>query len=94
MITLIATLTIKEGMMDEAIDALNEAIPALKESEPDLIEYIPHRVKGEDNTIIFYEKYRDKEALELHSKNIVTSLGKFLPLLEGGIDIKICKEIF
>ncbi len=93
MITLIATIKVKEGKIDEAIEALREIAPKIRESEPGCLEYIPHRVKGEDNTIMFYEKYADKEALKLHSGNIGTSLAKLLPLLEPGMEIKTCFEI-
>ncbi len=93
MITLIATLKVKEGKMDEAIALLKEIAPKVKETEPGCLEYTPHRVKGDDNAIIFYEKYRDKEALKAHSANIGNTLGKLLPLLEPGMDIKTCFEI-
>ncbi|MFW9950904.1 MAG: putative quinol monooxygenase, partial [Candidatus Thorarchaeota archaeon] len=57
MVTLIATLKIKEGKMSEAIDILKEMAVSVKASEPGTLEYIPHTVKGEglENTIIFYE---------------------------------------
>ncbi|HRZ26777.1 MAG TPA: putative quinol monooxygenase [Spirochaetota bacterium] len=93
MISLIVTLKVKEGKMDEAVQALKEAVPRVKAAEPGCIEYIPHTVRGESNTIIFYEKYRDKDALKIHSANLVKSLEKLLPLLEPGMDIKTCYEI-
>lgn len=52
-----------------------------------------HTVRGAANTIIFYEKYRDKEALQAHSANLGKSLEKLLPLLEPGMDVKTCFEI-
>ena len=58
MITLIATLKIKEGKMEEAVNALKEIVPKIKASEPGCLEYIPHTVRGDENTIIIYEKYR------------------------------------
>ncbi len=93
MITLIATLKVKEGKMDEAQEALKEIVPKIKAAEPGCLAYVPHRVKGDDNALLFYEKYQDKEALKLHSANIMTSLEKLLPLLEPGMDIKTCFEI-
>ncbi len=93
MISLIATIKVKEGKMDEAIQALKEAVPVIKDSEPGCLEYIPHTVKGLENTIIFYEKYQDKEALKVHNKNLPKSLAKLLPLLEPGMDVKTCFEI-
>ena len=93
MITLIATLKIKEGKMEEAINALKEIVPKIKASEPGCLEYIPHTVRGDENTIIIYEKYRDKDALKLHSANLMKSLEKLFPLLEPGMDVKTCYEI-
>ena len=93
MITLIAKVKVKEGKMGEAIKALKEIVPRIKETEPGCLVYIPHTVRGEDNAIMFYEKYQDKEALRVHSSNISKSLEKLLPLLEPGMDVKTCSEI-
>ena len=93
LITLIATIKVKEGKMDDAIEVLKEIAPKIKETESGCIEYLPHTVKGSNNTIIFYEKYKDSEALKLHSANIPKSLAKLLPLLEPGMDVKTCFEI-
>jgi quinol monooxygenase YgiN len=59
------------------------------------LEYIPHTVKGrkDKNTIIFYEKYKDDEALRTHTANLGKSLAKLLPLLQPGMDVKTCSEI-
>jgi quinol monooxygenase YgiN len=93
MVTLIATVRVKAGKMDEAVQVLRGVVPKIKEAEPGCLVYIPHRVRGEDNTIIFYEKYQDKEALKIHSSNLPKFLEKFLPLLEPGMDVKTCEEI-
>jgi quinol monooxygenase YgiN len=93
MITLIATLKIKEGKVEEAVNVLKEVVPKIKASEPGCLEYIPHTVRGDENTIIIYEKYSDKDALKLHSANLMKSLEKLFPLLEPGMDVKTCYEI-
>jgi quinol monooxygenase YgiN len=93
MITIIATVKVKQGKMDEAVEVLKDIVPKIKAAEPGCLTYIPHRVRGEDNTIIFYEKYKDKEALTLHSNNLLKSLEKLFPLLEPGMDAKICSEV-
>ena len=93
MITLIAKLAVKPGKMDEAKAVLKEAVPRIREAEPGCLEYIPHTVKGEENTILFYEKYQDKEALKTHSANLPKSLEKLFPLLEPGMDIRTCFSI-
>lgn len=93
MITIIATLKVKEGKMEEAVSLLKEIVPRVREAEPGCLEYLPHTVRGEGNTIIFYEKYRDKDSLTTHANNLATSLEKLFPLLEPGMDVKTCYEI-
>ena len=93
MITLIATLKIKEGKVEEAVNVLKEVVPKIKASEPGCLEYIPHTVRGDENTIIIYEKYRDKDALKLHSANLMKNMEALFPLLEPGMDVKTCYEI-
>ena len=93
MITLIATLKIKGGKMEEAVNALKEIVPKIKASEPGCLEYIPHNVRGDEETIIIYEKYSDKDALKMHSANLMKNIEKLLPLLEPGMDVKTCYEI-
>ncbi len=81
--------------MEEAKEVLKNLVPKIKEAEPGLIEYIPHTVKGrkDKNTIIFYEKYRDSDALKKHTQNLGKSLADLMPLLEPGMDLKTCFEI-
>lgn len=93
MITIIAKLRVKDGKMDEAITLIKEIAPKIKASEPGCIEYIPHTVRGEENVLLVYEKYQDKEALKIHSSNLAKSMEKLFPILEPGIDIKTCTEI-
>ena len=95
MVTIIASVKVKEGKMEEAIEVLKEFVPKVKENEPETLEYIPHTVKGakEKRTIIFYEKYTDGNALRLHMANLGKTMEKFTPLLEPGLDMKTCFEI-
>lgn len=81
--------------MDEAKEVLRDLVPKIKEAEPGTLEYIPHTVKGrkDKNRIIFYEKYKDGEALREHSANLAQSLEPLMPLLEPGMDLKTCFEI-
>lgn len=93
MITLIAVLKVKEGKMEEVKEKLKKIVFQVKNTEPGCLEYIPHTVKGEDNTIIFYEKYLDKEALKIHSANFMENYKDVMPLLEQGMELKTCFEI-
>jgi len=95
MVIQIATFKVKEGMMEEAIEALKEIVPKVRESEPGCLQYVALTVKGRKNkdTIMFYENYKDDEAVNTHNKNVGTTLAKLLPLCEPGLDLKTCFEI-
>jgi quinol monooxygenase YgiN len=94
-ITLIASFKIKEGKMDEAIALLKEIVTKVRGSEEGCLAYIPHTVKGakNKNTILFYEKYKDKDALNIHSANLPKNFEKMFPLIDGPMDLKTCTEI-
>ncbi len=95
MITIFATLTVKEGKMNDAKAAIKDVVAKIKLDEPGCLAYVPHTVKGagNENVIMMYEKYADKDALKTHSANFPKTLEKLLPLLEPGMDIKTCNEI-
>ena len=92
-ISVIATVRIREGKMEEAKEVLKKIVPKIKESEPGTLAYIPHTVKQDPNAIIFYEKYTDAEAMKTHSKNLGKNMAEFGPLLEPGMDLKNLEEI-
>lgn len=81
--------------MDEALELLKQIVPKVRETEPGCLAYIAHTVSGakNKNTIVFYEKYEDKEAMNVHSANFPKNFEKVFPLLDGKMDLKTCKEI-
>jgi quinol monooxygenase YgiN len=93
-ITIIATIKVKEGKMDEAKEVLKKVGPKIKASEPGTLEWIPHTVKGpkEKDTIIFYEKYTDSKALKEHMANLGKNMAELGPYLVPGMDLKTCFE--
>ena len=95
MVSVIAIVKVKDGFMEKAIEVLKEIVPKIKESEPGTLEYIPHTVKGSKfkNTILFYEKYKDDDAMKQHMANLGKNMEKFAPCLEPGMDLKSCYEI-
>jgi len=95
MVSLIATFTVKEGKMEEAVEVLKKIVPKVKESEPGCLSYIPHTIRGRKNknSIVFYEKYVDDVAMKAHTDKISVTLADFLPLCEPGADVKTCFEI-
>jgi quinol monooxygenase YgiN len=98
-ITLIATMFIREGMMEDAKKALKEGVPKVKANEPGLLEYSPHTVAGEgnENMIIFYEIYKDQEAQKIHSENqrkfdFMHAFGRCVDR-DTPVDLKFCSKI-
>jgi quinol monooxygenase YgiN len=94
--TVIATVKVKEGKMGNAVEVLRETVPKIRAAESGIVSYVAHTVEGskkDKNTIIFYEKYVDNAAMQLHMANLAKSLAKLLPLLEPGMDAKVCNEI-
>ena len=91
--TQIAFIKIKDGKMDEVIEILKEVVPNVRDSEPSTKIYMPYTLKGDKNTIFFYEVYENKKALEEHMAKLPQIMGKIFPLIEGAPDIKLCKEI-
>jgi len=95
MVTVIAILQVKPGKMEEAKEVLKEMAANIKSSESGTLEYMPHTVLGEgnENTILFYEKYENEEALKYYSKNLRKTAINLAPLLAPGREIKTCIEI-
>jgi quinol monooxygenase YgiN len=93
--TVIAVLRVKEGKMNEAVKVLREIVPQIRKAEPGIVSYIAHTVEGakEKNSILFYEKYKDSTALQTHMANLGKSLAKLMPLLDPGMDTKLCNEV-
>jgi quinol monooxygenase YgiN len=91
--SLIATIHVKEGKMEEAKEVLKELVPTVRASEAGLLAYIPHTVKDQENTIIWYEKYKDGDAMKVHMANLGKNMAKLNPLLDKGMDIKTLFEI-
>ena len=93
--TVIAVLKVKEGKMNEAVKVLRALIPQVRKAERGTITYVPRTIEGikEKNSILFYEKYKDNTALQTHGANLAKSLAKLMPLLDPGMDIKLCNEI-
>lgn len=81
--------------MEDALAVLREIVTQVRENEPGIQAYIPHTVAGDgnENMIIFYEKYEDEDALQAHMAQLRTTLADIMPLLEPGFDLKVCTEI-
>lgn len=95
MIGLIAKLKIKEGKVDEAVQMFQGLVADVRKEEGTLF-YTVNRDSADPNTLVVMERYRDKNALNAHSKSpsFLQFAQKVGPLLVGGLEITMLDEIF
>lgn len=68
MINLIARFKIQAGKEDEGVRQLQTMTHAVKANEPGALAYMCHRSKEDPSEVIFFESYKDEEALKAHRK--------------------------
>lgn len=87
-ITQIAKFKLNLEKEDEGIKALEDLCAAVEENEPGVLAYICHRSAKKPDELVFFEVYKDEEALKAHGATphigkIRTKFGSvFLPPLE------------
>lgn len=89
-ITQMVTLTLKAGAEDKAIATLQELTAAVKANEPGVLVYIAHRPQKDPSKIVFFEVYKDAEAVANHSKqpHMAKMFAMSREIFEGGMDIQ------
>jgi quinol monooxygenase YgiN len=68
MISFLARLKFAPGDSAE-IDESVRVLAAASRQEPGCINYIPHRMEDDPDTVLFYEQYQDEKALEAHQNS-------------------------
>lgn len=94
MVVVVATLKAMEGKEAELEKALLDMIPKVKEEEGTLV-YTLHRDQNDPKVFMFYEKYKDMDALMAHSMtDHFKELFKTIkPILAAHPDIKTLVEL-
>lgn len=94
MIVVIATFKAIAGQEKELEEALISMVPKVQEEEGTMM-YTIHKTKADPGLFLFYEMYKDKAALELHSSTpyFKAFAGQIGPYLDGNPDIKVFKDI-
>jgi quinol monooxygenase YgiN len=95
MIVITAKLQVKDGKEEAMKDAMKEAAEKVAANEPGNLAYIPHQSQGDPTIFLFYEKYKDKEALELHRQqdHYKEVAGKMGGILAGKPQIDFYTEL-
>ena len=94
MLSVIAKLPIKEGKMEEIIQAFKELMVQVAKEEG-TVAYTINRSQATPNTLVVMERYKDKSALDAHSSS--PHFKAFLPksgaLMAGRPEITVLEEI-
>jgi len=94
MLIVVAVMKAQAGKEEEMEKALKDMIPKV-ESEEGTIAYTLHRMKKQPQKFLMYEKYKDKDALNLHSSTPYFGelFGKIAPLLDGDPVVEVYEEL-
>lgn len=94
MISVIAKLPIQEGKVDEAIAVIKELVKDVAKEEGTLF-YTLNRDSKNPNTLVFMERYKDKDALKAHSAtpHFKVFFAKSGALLSGKPEMVLMEEI-
>jgi quinol monooxygenase YgiN len=94
MISVIAKLPIKEEKMNEALEAFQTMIAEVAKEEGTLF-YSLNVAKAEPHTLVVMERYKDKEALAVHSAtpHFQALMARAPELFSGPPEIVIMKEL-
>ncbi len=68
MISFTVRITFSSGDRSEIAEILH-ALTTASRQEPGCVSYTPHALYDDPDTILIYEQYKDKEALEAHQSS-------------------------
>ncbi len=79
----IAKFVVLPGCREQALEILRPMFAQVEE-EPGTLLYAMHASRSEANVILFYERYADDAAFDLHSKSEAHDLAleRIIPLLD------------
>lgn len=94
MISVIAKIPIKEGKMEDALQAFKELMVYVAKEEGTVM-YTMNRAKSNPNTLVIMERYRDKPALDAHSASphFKAFVAKGASFFGGKPEITVMEEV-
>jgi quinol monooxygenase YgiN len=94
MIAIIAKIPVKEEKLNEAIEAIKQLMTGVAKEEGTLY-YTLNISKSAPTTLVIIERYKDKEALGLHSTtpHFKSFMGRAGELFSGKPEITIMEEL-
>jgi len=93
MLTVVAVMKAKEGKEKEVEEAVRSLVPNVQKEEGTLV-YAVHKGRKTPGKFLFYEKYRDKDALNAHGStpHFAEFFGKIAALLESDPSIEVYED--
>lgn len=93
-ITLVAALTFAEPVAGTVLEAL-AAVMAATRREPGCVQYNAHVHAGDPRRVLFYERWRDRAALDAHnaSAHLAAFRATVAPLLACAPDLGFWKRL-
>jgi quinol monooxygenase YgiN len=90
----VAKLKAKKGSEEQMENVLREAVENV-ESEEGTLTYTLHRSQSDPCTFLIYEKYKDADALTVHSStpHFKAMFGALKDLVEGPAEIETYTEL-
>jgi quinol monooxygenase YgiN len=86
LIALIATFRAASGKRAQLLAQLREAVAATADEDGTLV-YAAHASTADAESIVFYELYRDEEALAAHGKAMTRRPAPWRDLIDGKVDL-------
>ena len=65
MVSFTVRLRIDQNDHEKIVEILHSLAEATRQ-EPGCVTYVPHFIDGDNATVLIYEQYKDKDALEHH----------------------------
>jgi quinol monooxygenase YgiN len=93
MLSVVATVKIKEGKIDEAKAFFKELASETLANEKGTLAYAVHQRRDDPQTLVVYEKYESDEAFAIHGKNLASKGAQFAGVLDGAPDVVVLDEL-
>ncbi len=91
--TIIATVTVNDGKVEEAKALFKDLAANSLNNEPGTLEYVVHQRKDNEKAFVVYEKYQSMDSFKEHSANLAKEGKRFAGILTGPPEIVFLDEI-
>jgi quinol monooxygenase YgiN len=76
MLTILFSMTIREGMEAEFIDVAREMMRSTHQQDEGCIAYTIHAKDGAPREFVLYEQWQDQEAVDKHLQRLLAEVGR------------------